>query len=215
MIHLLFLLLPVVWQQLIAPMLPSLTKSFSESVVRRVKPRSRGRAKRGTSLFAALNTPLGQGVKRVLSMSFVLLTLVALALPFWWDALNWKAIGLALAPRPTAGAACRVVKVTDGDSVRIWCPEGGEQPARVLGYDTPEIFSPKCTSEKIRGLAATEALRGMLARAQTVVVETKGRDKYGRTLVILRLDGEDVAKRMVGDGHARVYAGARREGWCG
>ena len=112
-------------------------------------------------------------------------------------------------------AGCRVVGVVDGDTVGLHCPgETGIGRARVLGYDTPEIFSPKCLSETIRGTIAKWSLRLALWRAERIDVYRSGTDRYDRDLVRLSIDGADVAPRMIGAGLARPYAGGRRQGWC-
>ena len=47
--------------------------------------------------------------------------------------------------RATApGDGCRVTYVVDGDTVHLACPETGEVKARLLGFDTPEVYSPGC-----------------------------------------------------------------------
>lgn len=42
----------------------------------------------------------------------------------------------------------------------------------------------------------------------------RGTDKYGRALVELEIDGVDVARLMVRDGHARAYGSGLRGSWC-
>lgn len=114
---------------------------------------------------------------------------------------------------PTIG--CRVTGVVDGDTVRLACPESDATRGRLVGFDTPEVFSPACPAEWRAGVAATIALRRAIWSAGRIETEDLGEDRYGRRLVRLRLDGEDVSDWMVEAGHARVYDGGRREGWCG
>ena len=47
-------------------------------------------------------------------------------------------------------------------------------------------------------------------------VTTRGRDRYGRTLAIVRdRAGRDLARIMIAEGLARPYDGrGRRLGWC-
>jgi len=107
---------------------------------------------------------------------------------------------------------CRVWQVIDGDTVRIWCHDGSHT-ARILAYDTPEL-SARCTSELLQALAATWYLRWQLWRAGRITVKIDGVDRYGRKLVLLLVDGEGIARRMVKAGLARWYDGGRRPGWC-
>ncbi|MCA0921064.1 thermonuclease family protein [Pseudooceanicola nanhaiensis] len=121
---------------------------------------------------------------------------------------------VAVVQRAPAGA-CRVVSVVDGDTVRTWCPGRGLESARLRGFDTPEVFSPQCTSEWVRGTQATVHLRFLLLRAGTVTIVKEGTDRYGRALVKLWVDGTSVATHMIEAGLARPYSGGRRAGWCG
>lgn len=109
---------------------------------------------------------------------------------------------------------CAVVLVVDGDTVRLLCPGEGMVTARLTGFDTPEIFSPGCAGELARGLAATAWLTLSLWSAGRIAETGEGRDRYGRRLTRLALDGRDTAGTIVAAGHARPYAGGRREGWC-
>ncbi|MCU9847136.1 thermonuclease family protein [Defluviimonas sp. WL0024] len=117
-------------------------------------------------------------------------------------------------PVASTGGACRIYRVVDGDTVRMWCADGGETPARLTGYDTPELFSPSCPSELAAAIRAKWALRQAIWQAETVELVREGEDRYGRALVALIVDGEPVQRRMIEDGHARPYAGGRRAGWC-
>lgn len=131
-----------------------------------------------------------------------------LILPYAADALA----GLA---RPgEAGAGCRVVQVVDGDTVGLWCPVRGYERARLLGFDTPELFSPSCVGEFLDAAKAKWRLRLLVWTAGEVRTVRSGEDRYGRALVSLFLDGADVRHEMIGTGHARPYSGGERQGWC-
>ena len=136
------------------------------------------------------------------------LALIIIALPLA-DAGLTAALGLR-----TGIGDCRVLAVTDGDTVTLWCPPGAPRRARLVGFDTPEVFSPRCAAEWWAGMRATAALRLMLWRAAEVRAVRQGTDRYDRALVSLFVDGQSVARRMIAAGHARPYAGGRREGWC-
>lgn len=114
--------------------------------------------------------------------------------------------------KPHAG--CAVTLVVDGDTVKLYCPAEGFMTARLLGFDTPEIFSPLCLSELARGLTATAWLNAALFAAGHIAETSSGTDRYGRRLASLRLDGRDLAETIVAAGLARPYSGGKREGWC-
>lgn len=118
--------------------------------------------------------------------------------------------------KPVAGetGACRILNVIDGDTITLMCPEEGVERARILGFDTPEKYSPKCAAEFIAAEQATWALRTLIQKADRLKLVHDGRDQYGRALVRLELDGQDVAGRMIRSGHARTYGGGPRGSWC-
>ena len=110
--------------------------------------------------------------------------------------------------------SCEIVRVVDGDTVDISCG-GVADRVRLIGFDTPESFRAQCRSEQRRAFAATQYLSVQIAQAGDIAFGFQGRDRYDRRLAVMRLDGRDVARIMVAAGHARVYDGGRRQGWCG
>jgi micrococcal nuclease len=65
------------------------------------------------------------------------------------------------------------------------------------------------------GQKATARLEQLIASGVARIIESGRRDKYGRTLAVLTVNGEDVAGVMIGEGLARAYHGERRQSWCG
>lgn len=118
--------------------------------------------------------------------------------------------------RPAAAAegTCRIYQVIDGDTVRMVCPGRGNTSARLTGFDAPELFSPACASEFAAAVTAKWALRLKLWQAEKVTLVRGGTDRYGRALVTAFLDGAPLAGAMIASGHARPYAGGRRQEWC-
>jgi micrococcal nuclease len=123
-------------------------------------------------------------------------------------------INAAMKPVQAADGTCRILRVVDGDTVTLMCGEEGMQSARLLGFDTPEKFSPGCTDEFLAAERAGWALRTFIQKADRLKVTREGTDQYGRALVRLELDGQDVANLMIRGGHARRYGGGPRGGWC-
>jgi endonuclease YncB( thermonuclease family) len=111
-------------------------------------------------------------------------------------------------------ADCRVLRVLDGDTVELACPEEGWMRARIVGYDAPERFSPACEAERAAAARATRVLGAWVRQATRVEAAVLGRDRYGRRLVDMRLSGLRVARRMVETGNGRRYFGSLRGGWC-
>lgn len=112
------------------------------------------------------------------------------------------------------GGTCRILRVVDGDTVTLMCPEEGMESARLTGFDTPEKYAPKCLSEFVAAERASWKLRTLIQKADRLKVTREGVDQYGRALVRLELDGQDVAGRMVRTGLARVNNGGPRGSWC-
>ena len=99
--------------------------------------------------------------------------------------------------------------VVDGDTFWI----GGEK-VRIAGIDAPETHPPRCDYEARLGNAATEKLHQLLnSGAVTMTSIERDRDRYGRLLRNVQVNGEDVGEAMIAAGVAREYAGGRRP-WC-
>jgi endonuclease YncB( thermonuclease family) len=100
------------------------------------------------------------------------------------------------------------VQVIDGDTIRI----AGEV-VRIMGLDAPEMRG-RCPNEIRLARAATARLRQLTAA--DVRIERHGRDRYRRTLAVVRdRAGRDLAAVLIRERLARPYDGrGRRQGWC-
>jgi micrococcal nuclease len=119
-----------------------------------------------------------------------------------------------LSTAPVADTGCRVTYIADGDTVHLACPGTGEVKARLLGFDTPEVYSPGCREELAAGRQATEILRQILRSGPITAARFEGHDRYGRELVRLDVSGQDVARKMISTGYAVPYSGGRSPDWC-
>lgn len=116
-------------------------------------------------------------------------------------------IDLSSSPtQSSTGEVISVTKVSDGDTIRI-----GKERVRILGLDTPEVYSPGCPEEEALGDKATARLTSLL-NSGTVTIERTKKDQYGRTLAVIRVDGKDVSKVMIDEGYA--LARKPQGGWC-
>ena len=93
-------------------------------------------------------------------------------------------------PTPT----WRVVSVHDGDTLRAIDASKTEHKVRLLGIDAPEIGQPF-------GAVSRDRLTS-LTKGKSVEVSFDERDRYGRVLARLEVDGLDVNHQMVTDGLA-------------
>ncbi|WIM09183.1 thermonuclease family protein [Enhydrobacter sp.] len=106
------------------------------------------------------------------------------------------AAGLAWTPPPiVTGSVSGAVTVVDGDTFRI-----GRESIRVDGIDAPES-GQACADGWQAGAAARHALAGLLAAGRPDC-ERVTTDRYGRTVAICRVNGEDIGAAMVRRGLA-------------
>ena len=99
--------------------------------------------------------------------------------------------------------------VVDGDT--FWIQ--GEK-VRIAGIDAPETHPPRCDTEARLGDAATVKLHELLnSGAVTMTSIDRDRDRYGRLLRNVAVDGQDVGEAMIAAGVAREYGTGRRP-WC-
>ena len=131
------------------------------------------------------------------------------ALPRVAEALSGASVALG------GQTGCRIVEVVDGDTVTMACAGRSAERARLTGFDTPELFSPKCPAERASAMRAKRHLGEAVGRSDRLGVVRQGRDRYGRVLVAMSVDGRPVAREMIDAGLARIYHGGRRGGWCG
>lgn len=103
------------------------------------------------------------------------------------------------------------IYVVDGDTIDI---DG--QRWRLLDFDTPETGRAKCQKELQLGLQATKRLQELISAGKKIETRSSGRrDRYGRVLGDLLIDGANPRERLIAEGLARHYTGrGRRPDWC-
>jgi endonuclease YncB( thermonuclease family) len=90
----------------------------------------------------------------------------------------------------------KVISIADGDTLRILYRDG-QLKIRLAEIDTPERKQPW-------GNRARQALSDKVFGKIVDVVEID-RDRYGRIVGRIYLDGRDINREMVAEGHAWVY----------
>jgi micrococcal nuclease len=118
-------------------------------------------------------------------------------------------MALWMASALQAGAAeawrASAVRISDGDT--LWVrPAAGGKPVkiRIEGIDAPEICQ-----------AGGQAARAALARrvkGRLLELRVQRQDDYGRSVAVLRADGEDIGGWMVSQGQAWSYRFGRDTG---
>lgn len=124
--------------------------------------------------------------------------------------------------RPGEGVTVEVVEVVDGDTIDVRFRNGTTDTVRLLGVDSPEVYSEVDPSE-FEGVPSSEAGRECLAdygdrasnytrtRLAGATVQLRFDDRadrrggYGRLLAYVIVDGENFNYRLVVEGYARVY----------
>lgn len=107
------------------------------------------------------------------------------------------------------GSGARSTCVVDGDT--IWLR--GEK-IRIMDYDTPEPYTNICGGDREKRLAEKASNRLVqLLNQGGVSIERHGRDKYGRTLAIIRVGDTNVGDILISEGLARRWPDGL-EFWC-
>lgn len=101
------------------------------------------------------------------------------------------------------------LRIWDGDTFRVGSHRG--ESVRILNIDAPEIEG-RCRYET--NLAQDSKRRlAVLLDGQRVQIHRQNKDRYGRTLAVISVNGQDVGDQLVSEGQARTWSG-RREPWC-
>ena len=116
-------------------------------------------------------------------------------------------------PQPRKQAA-RVIKVIDGDTVRVKIIGGRQRDVRVLGIDTPEVYG----GVECGGRAASKTMKKILPRGLRVILHPDrsqaSEDRYNRLLryVHRRHQGQDLDAgwAQVRVGNAKVLVVGKR-----
>jgi len=100
-----------------------------------------------------------------------------------------------------------IKQVYDGDTITIDLDLGFyihvfNQKFRLLYVDAPEIRG----KSKTLGIASRDALRDKILGKEVIIQTFKdSKDKYGRWLCEIFLDGENINQWLIDNGHATQY----------
>ena len=90
-----------------------------------------------------------------------------------------------------------VVKIADGDTLTLLTSSNEQVKIRLAGIDTPERKQPF-------GNKAKQALANLAFQKQALI-EVEAKDRYGRTVGVVFVDGLNVNAELVKQGMAWVY----------
>lgn len=99
---------------------------------------------------------------------------------------------------------CEVIRVVDGDTFVVKY-NGKEEKVRLIGVDTPESVHPDETKNTEFGNKVSNYTKQMLEGKQVELeFDVESRDKYGRLLAYVYLDGQMYNKMLLEKGYAKI-----------
>lgn len=102
-----------------------------------------------------------------------------------------------IAIKSDADISCKVVGISDGDTLTCLTNDKSQIKVRLNQIDAPE-------KSQAFGTAAKQALSGYVF-GKTIGLKTNGTDKYGRTIAEVFVGDKNINKAMVADGYAWAY----------
>lgn len=120
----------------------------------------------------------------------------AASLAGWW---------LATARPDSSGPAqdARVTAVFDGDTIQVaWGAR--RETVRLLGVDTPETVHPDRPVECFGPEASAYTTDRLLGRDVSLTFDRERRDRYGRLLAYVAVEGQSVNDELLDRGLARI-----------
>ena len=98
----------------------------------------------------------------------------------------------------TTTRECTVSSTYDGDTMRVQC-DGKQMKVRLHCIDAPEM------GQMPWGRESRDYLRGLAPRGASIQLRGNDKDKYGRLIGEVYLDGKNLNLAMVRAGQAAVY----------
>ena len=98
-----------------------------------------------------------------------------------------------------------VVRVVDGDTIRVRV-RGKVHTVRLIGVDTPETVHPTKAVQHFGAEASAYTRAALEAKTVTLEADPTGdtRDRYGRLLRYVHLDGQNFNARLIREGYGHA-----------
>lgn len=111
-----------------------------------------------------------------------------------------------------------VTSIYDGDTFRANIEGfpaviGEHMSIRMNGIDTPELRG-KCDKEKQLARLAKQFTVEHLRAAKSITLKNIKRGKYFRLIADVYVDGVNLGKQLIKQGHAVRYEGKTKKTWC-
>lgn len=114
------------------------------------------------------------------------------------------AAGWWMGGRTAPALHATVTEVVDGDTVVVALPDGRTETVRLLGVDTPETVHPDEPVECYGPEASAFTHARLDGRAVRLEKDREVRDRYGRLLAYVYVDGVRVNDQLLALGYARL-----------
>lgn len=110
------------------------------------------------------------------------------------------------------------IKNYDTDTITFkierWFDDYSIRNTRLYAVDAPERgWRAQCDYEKELAEIGSIYVSERLSRGE-IKIQAMGKGKFGRLLVKVEIDGEDLATDLIDLGYVRAYDGGKRESWC-
>jgi micrococcal nuclease len=128
------------------------------------------------------------------SRAVVVVTVVAAAsLGGWWLGRHERGVNRSV----------NVVHVVDGDTIEV-LDGGRRETVRMLGVDTPETVDPRKPVQCYGPEASAYTKRRLEGRWVRLEPDVERRDRYGRLLAYVMVDGRRFNDELIAEGYARL-----------
>lgn len=115
---------------------------------------------------------------------------------------GWR-LGTARSAGGTGGPVARVTSVIDGDTLEVTVA-GRSERVRLLGVDTPETVDPHRPVGCYGPEASAFTARRLAGRTVRLRFDRQRRDRYGRLLAYVEVDGRRFNDELLTGGYARL-----------
>ncbi|SHI74505.1 Endonuclease YncB, thermonuclease family [Geosporobacter subterraneus DSM 17957] len=118
---------------------------------------------------------------------------------------DWDAATKTVVIKSGAAATTyKVLRVVDGDTLEIEY-NGAKEKVRLIGVDTPESVHPDAAKNNEFGEIASIFTKGLLEGKEIELeFDVQERDKYGRLLAYVWINGKMYNKTLLEEGYAKV-----------
>lgn len=107
-------------------------------------------------------------------------------------------------------AAAPPVRIIDGDTFELPTTE----IIRIKDLDAPEMGGrAKCDRERQLAVRAKDELQRLVNTGEMTLRRDARKDRYGRTVAVVMINGLDVNGPMIASGYARHWNGKASD-WC-